>query len=127
MATTTTLGLLALRKGLVGDQGLVSQLPQFGPLDLLPWDALVFGGHEIRTSRLVEEARKLARVSRALDESLIEQCAGDLDEIDRAIRPGVLRNVGATIEQLADADLRQQTETPRDSIARLQADLKAFR
>ena len=53
VATTTALGLAALRKGLTGNQGLVSQLPPFSSLELIGWEDLVVGGHEIRQSTLV--------------------------------------------------------------------------
>ena len=41
VATTTTVGLVALRKGLIGNQGLVTQLPLFEQLGLVGWDELV--------------------------------------------------------------------------------------
>jgi myo-inositol-1-phosphate synthase len=86
----------------------------------------VVGGHEIRQATLVDEAMKLARVSRVFDEASIEQCTRELGEIDRAVRPGVLFRGGPAIEQLADDAVRQPSETPRESIARVQQDLKAF-
>jgi myo-inositol-1-phosphate synthase len=48
VASTATLGLLALQRGRAGNAGLVSALPQFETLDFAPWDAFVVGGHEIR-------------------------------------------------------------------------------
>ncbi len=127
VATTTIVGLAALRRGLAGNQGLVSQLPQFHKLDLIDWDQFVIGGHDIRKTTLFQEAMQLARVSRAIDPVLIEKCRDDLAEIDKNIRPGVLFNVGPTIAQFADASLRETRETPRASIQRVQRDLQAFR
>ena len=43
VATTTSLGLSALKRGLVGDTGLVSRLPQFERLGLVDWVDLVVG------------------------------------------------------------------------------------
>jgi myo-inositol-1-phosphate synthase len=101
VATTTVVGLAALRRGLTGNQGLVSQLPPFDSLGLLTWDQFVIGGHDIRKTTLYDEAMQLARVSRAIDASLIEKCREDLNAIDGNIRPGVLFNVGPRCEQAA--------------------------
>lgn len=127
VATTTTLGLIALQKGLIGSQGLVSTLPLFQDLGLTDWSDLVVGGHDIRRTTLLVEAGKLARVSRAFDEQLVISCRRELEQIDSRIHPGVLFNVGQTIERFADDDLRVRKETPRESIRRVQEDLKAFK
>jgi myo-inositol-1-phosphate synthase len=126
VATTVIVGLVALRKGLAGDQGLVTQLPLFAGLDLADWKDLVIGGHEIRSVTLHDEALKLHRESHALDDQLIARCKADLDRIDRNIVPGTLLNVGPTIEKFADESLRKRVETPRETIARLQDDLRHF-
>lgn len=126
VATTTIVGLVALRKGLTGNHGLVSQLPQFERLGLLGWDEIVIGGHDIRGTNLFDEAMQLANISRAIDDSLVEQCKAELTAIDENIKPGVLFNVGPTIEKFAEASLRERRESPRESITRVQADLKAF-
>jgi myo-inositol-1-phosphate synthase len=126
VATTAIVGLVALRKGLTGNQGLVSQLPQFEKLDLLSWDQIVIGGHDIRDTTLFAEAMQLASISRAIDGSLVEQCKDELNEIDANIKPGVLFNVGPTIEKFAASSLRDRRESPRESITRVQADLKTF-
>jgi len=126
VATTTIVGLAALRHGLIGNQGLVSALPQFADLDLLDWSDLVVGGHDIRQTTLYDEAMKLANVSRAIDGNLVERIRADLDEIDARIRPGVLFNVGTTIEKFATNELRGRVESPRASIARVQQDLQEF-
>ncbi len=126
VATTTIVGLAALRKGLTGNQGLVSQLPQFASLGLIDWNQFVIGGHDIRKTTLFDEAMKLARVSRAIDSSLIEQCRDELAAIDAKIRPGVLFNVGPTIAKFADSTLRDSRETPRAAMRRVQHDLQYF-
>lgn len=127
VATTSITGIAALRQGLTGPQGLVTQLPLFADLGLVEWSDLVIGGHDIRTTSLFDEAMQLAKVSHAIDGDLIKQLKTDLDAIDANIRPGTLINVGSAITKLADADLRQQQESPRAAIERIQADLAAFK
>lgn len=126
VATTTIVGLTALRKGLTSNCGLVSQLPDFTELDLVEWKDLAIGGHEIRQTTLFDEAMKLHTVSRALDEPLIAKCKADLDRIDKQIVPGTIINVGPTIEKFATTSLRNRSESARQSLDRIQADLKAF-
>lgn len=127
VATTATVGLVALKKGLAGNQALVSALPRFAHLDFAAWKDFVVGGHEIRTTTLYDEAMKLHTESRALDDQLIARCRADLDKIDKNIVPGTLMNVGPTIEKFADEPLRKRAETPREAIERIQADLNAFK
>ncbi len=126
VATTVTVGLVALRKGLTKDQGLVTGLPAFAGLDLAQWSDFTIGGHEIRPTTLHAEAQQLVRGNHALDADLVARCKPELDKFDKNIRPGTLWNVGRAIEKLADAPLRATRESPRAAIERIQADLKAF-
>ena len=126
IAATTLVGLAALKKGLVPPIGLVTALPPFEHLPMPAWDDFVVGGHEIRDVRLVDEARRLVTESRALDPELLARCIGDLDAVDREIRPGTLIKVGHTIDELAGADI-PRGESPRSAVNRLKADLAAFR
>ena len=58
VATTTILGLVALRRSLVGTAGLVTALPRFDGLDLAGFGDFIIGGYDIRHSTLHEEALK---------------------------------------------------------------------
>ncbi|HZN32829.1 MAG TPA: inositol-3-phosphate synthase, partial [Pirellulaceae bacterium] len=126
VATTVTLGLLALRRGLTKTTGLVSALPQFAGLDFAEWGDFTIGGHEIRETTLFAEAQQLVRGNHALDAELVGKLKGDLDKLDKNTRSGTLVNVGATIEGLADPALRKQKDSPRAAIERVQADLSDF-
>jgi len=126
VATSVTVGLVALRKGLTTDQGLVTQLPQFAGLDLPAWSDFTLGGHEIRETTLFAEAQQLVRNNHALDADLVAKCKADLDKLDKNTRSGTLVSVGRAIENLADPDLRKSRESPRAAIDRIQSDLKSF-
>ena len=127
VATTVTVGLIALRKGLTENHGLVSQLPEFAGLDFLQWSDVTLGGHEIRETSLFAEAQQLARNNHALDGELVARLKPDLDKLDKNVRPGTLWNVGPTIEKLADAPAKKLRESPRAAIERIQSDLQEFR
>ncbi|ADB17683.1 Myo-inositol-1-phosphate synthase [Pirellula staleyi DSM 6068] len=126
VATTVTVGLVALKKGMCGPVGLVTHLPLFEGLDLPEYGDMVIGGHDIRTTTLYAEAQQLASNNHALDGSLVDRIKGELDKIDKNHRSGTLVNVGSTIEKFASDDLKKKGETPRAAIERIQADLKGF-
>jgi len=127
VATTATLGVAALRKKLVGSVGLVSELPQFARLGLAEWPALVMGGHEIRDTTIADALQQLHRDSRVLDGDLLRACRDDLAAVDARIRPGTLTNCGQAIGDLAGSAMNAfADESPRETIRRLQSDLRRF-
>lgn len=63
VATTVVVGLAALRKGMTETTGLVTSLAPFAGLDLIQWDELVIGGHEIRETSYGAEARPGRKVA----------------------------------------------------------------
>lgn len=126
VATTATVGLVALKKGLIGNAGLVSELPEFQTAGLASWKDFVVGGHEIRDVGSYDEAWRLHAESRVIDGGVLAKCKSEIDKIGERIKPGTLVNVGSTIEKLASAEVRSRRESPRQAIERLQADLKAF-
>jgi myo-inositol-1-phosphate synthase len=126
VATTVTVGLVALRKGLADNQGLVSTLPQFGGLDFAEWSDFALGGHEIRETTFFAAAQQLVRNNHALDGELVARLKGDLDKLDKNTRPGTLTNVGATIAGLAEPAVKKLRESPSEVIERVQADFKEF-
>jgi myo-inositol-1-phosphate synthase len=127
VAATATLGLAALGKKLANTVGLVSELPQFARLNLAGWNTFVVGGHEIREGSLVDSLTRLVSDSRVLDAGVIDACRQELDAIDTRIRRGTLANCGPTIGSLAGPAMRDfQQEAARDTIRRLQSDLRDF-
>ena len=128
VATTAVVGLLGLRRGLTGTTGLVSVLPPFDRLDLVGWDEIVLGGHEIRETTAAAEARQLLEKSHVFQPQLLSQIEADLAAFDKNVKPGTLINVGATIESLAGPQaLKLRGETAAQAIARIAKDLQEFR
>lgn len=126
VATTVAVGLAALKRNLIKPVGLVTETPTFQDLPLLPWTDWVLGGHEIRQTTSTAAALDLAKSSRAFSEHLVQQCLPDLEALDTAIRPGVVRNVGNTIRQLMSPGHGREAGTPRELISALQADWDEF-
>jgi len=125
VASTAAVGLCALGRGLCGDAGLVSRLPEFAPLEPADWGRFVVAGHEIRHVPLAGEAMRLATESRAVAAELVRQCEDDLERIDARIRPGTIYKAGTAIERLAGPDV-PRGETPREAVRRIQRDFARF-
>jgi myo-inositol-1-phosphate synthase len=126
VATTTIVGLVALKKGLVGTTGLLSGLPEFADLELADWSEFVIGGHEIRGLPLCTEGYRVAGEMRAASREVIDRCQDEFARIEARVRPGTIWNSGPTIAALADLELPSE-KTPRQVVDRLKNDLLRFR
>ena len=128
VATTVVVGLAALRKGLTDTTGLVTSLPPFAGLDLINWDEIVIGGHEIRETSYAAEAQVLIEKSHVFSEKTLAGISTQLAKFDANSRPGTLYNVGSKIESFAGpAALKTKKETAAQAIARLAKDIENFK
>ncbi|MCH2183398.1 MAG: inositol-3-phosphate synthase [Mariniblastus sp.] len=127
VATSVAVGLAALQRQLTESCGLVSELPIFEELNLIDWENMVVGGHDIRQTDSLSEAKKLASgMMAAIRPGLVEQCSEFLNEFNQRIRPGILLNCGPTIEQLGHESYVQEVESGRQAVQQIQADLRNF-
>lgn len=127
VATTVVVGLLALKRGLTGTTALVSAVQPFDKLDLLQWDEIILGGHEIRELSTSAAARQLLEQSHVFQPQLLLQLESDFAAFDKNVRPGTLINVGPTITSLAGPQaLKFQNESVAQAIARLSKDIQDF-
>src|SRR5262245_17419136 len=127
IGTTLVVGARAIGRGLVSDTGLVTNRPEFAPLELAPIGELVFGGHEVRVSNFHESACEIARQSRSLDLEVIAALKNDLLDISEALKPGTCVNAGPAIDDLVTNPVTRQDDGLRSIIQRLQSDIRAFR
>ena len=126
VSTTVAVGLSALKLKATQTSGLVSELNQFSSLDFIDWTNIVVGGHEIRKTDSRTEALLLAGATPAISRELIIQCESELLAFDKNVRPGVIYNVGETIEKISDGGFVSQDKTARAAVDRIQADLSEF-
>lgn len=127
VASTTSLGLVALARGLASATGVVTALPSFARLDLDGPADFVVGGHDIRQATLLSAVRELHARSNVFDERLIAACADMLETWSANVRPGVIYRPNAAITALGDrADVRPAA-TPRAAIDQVQTDLRHFK
>lgn len=128
VATTVVVGIAALRKGLTDTNGLVSALPPFAGLDLIGWDEIVVGGHEIRETTYSAEAQVLLEKSHVFSATALTAIAPQLAKFDKNVRPGTLINVGATIDSLAGpAAAKTRKESAAQAVNRLAKDVSEFK
>lgn len=108
VATTATLGILAVGAGLSDHTGLVSELAPVAAAGLADISSLVTGGHDVTDAPLMQRAQQLA---------------------DSGVFPGAL--VAALGDELARADSRVRKapkgETQRATATAIEEDLRAFR
>lgn len=88
VATTVAMGLALLRRGLIGDVGLLTESGMFDDLELVELGDLVLGGHELHMRSPVEVARELAK-QQAFAPHLIEHVADDLADLSGRVRQGI--------------------------------------
>ncbi len=127
VASTATLGLAALSRGVTDSTSLVTALPLFKDLDLDEPSAFVVGGHEIRRGGFRQTIREFQQRAGVFDRDMTAACEPDLEKWETNVRPGVALNSGPAILRLADWPEAFKAETPRAAVDQIQADLRAFK
>ncbi|GAA3747325.1 myo-inositol-1-phosphate synthase [Spinactinospora alkalitolerans] len=111
VATTATVGSLALGAGLGARTGCVTELPEISGAGLPGIGDIVIGGHDVSAVPLTKRAEELA-ASGVVPAHLPAALTDALAAVDARLRPGV----------------RALDEEPqRATAARVEADLRAFR
>ncbi|MEM8884735.1 MAG: inositol-3-phosphate synthase [Planctomycetota bacterium] len=114
-------GARAIARGLAGTAGMVTELKELRELDLPGLDDLVFGGHEVGGTGLLDAARAFGRRAGVVSERMLERLEDELTGIQQNIRPGV---GGAPVRTLDGA---ARAEGPSASVRVIQQDLAEFR
>jgi myo-inositol-1-phosphate synthase len=111
VATTVIAGTAALRAGLAGPTGCVTEQPGFPDAGLPAVSDLVFGGHDVACTPLPKRAEQLVAAG-VLPHGLPAAVHDDLAAADAEIRPA----------PVPDADMSQL-----DAVEAIRADIDAFR
>ena len=126
VATTVMTGLAALARGLVEPIGLITETKEFHSLNLIDWSDIVVGGHEIRNESLLDEARRMWTVSRAIPPGVLESVTPDLVDIETRLRPGTVLASGTSIQAIASLPESKVAKTPRSIIDQIRTDILDF-
>jgi len=128
VATCVVAGAAAIRRGLTGPTGMVSETPELSGLDLVPVESLVFGGHEIRGGSLRRSAEEIRGKSGSLSPELIRAVARDLDAAERNIAVGTALGCGGAVRRLVSGKrLLEDGMKLSGIVARIQRDIENFR
>ncbi|HLY11496.1 MAG TPA: inositol-3-phosphate synthase, partial [Planctomycetota bacterium] len=101
VATCAVTGAEALRAGVIPASGLVTELSDFKDLDLVRFDQLVFGGHEIRKVDWIGAAEEFSRDNGVISPQILEAVRPALLKHSKNLRPGVTLNSGAGVASIA--------------------------
>jgi myo-inositol-1-phosphate synthase len=112
VATTAMVGAAAVVRGYCEPTGLVTMRPPFVDAGLVGLDRLVFGGHDVVATPLVERAARLVDEG-VLPSALLAEVVDVLEAAERDQRPGV-----------TDREVRSE---PRVALDRVVDDLNGFR
>jgi myo-inositol-1-phosphate synthase len=112
VATTTITGAAAIAAGLAPATGVVTLTPPFADVGLTPLRDVVFGGHDLVETPLAVRAARLVDGG-VIPAGLPEAVADRLAAAEAEMRSGIT--------------YREARTEPRPAIARIAADLRAFR
>ena len=126
ISTTVILGAQLLGKKLADSTGMVTFDDTFAGLDLVPVEAMAFGGCDIRRASLVDAVMHMTRESGCIDSAMVQHVKEDLSAIQPHIRQGITRNCGQAIESLSEESFSCATSL-RDDIAQVVHDITTFR
>jgi myo-inositol-1-phosphate synthase len=101
VATTATVGALAVQARLTSHTGLVSELPEVACAGLPGLDGLLTGGHDVSSEPLPKRVEALAHAG-VVPQHLPGALAAGLEQADHRIRPGVEASDGRTQRSAAD-------------------------
>lgn len=127
VGTTVAMGMAALRRGLIGNTGLVTTLPLFEGIDLDEPSQFVLGGHDVRRTSYGQAVEELHERSNLFDRAMTDACKTELDLWSQNVRAGTVLNAGSTIEKLADIPEVREKNNLRSAVEGIQSDLRQFR
>ncbi|MFI9438019.1 inositol-3-phosphate synthase [Streptosporangium sp. NPDC052375] len=104
VAATSVIGALALRAGLVGPTGCVTELPGLRHPGIPGPGDLVFGGHDVSSTPLAKKADALA-VAGVVPAWLVRALHDELPAVERELRPAPEAGDQAGTAELIGADL----------------------
>jgi myo-inositol-1-phosphate synthase len=125
ISTCIAYGLSGVLDGLLEPTGIVTETEPFSSLPLVPLEELVLGGHDVCTRSLTDSAAELVR-SGILRSDLVERSHARAAAFDSNILPGLLDGPDVGFADLDPRAAELGSAPPREQIARIQSDLRAF-
>lgn len=102
VATCVITGVEALKRGLISKTGLVTELEEFKGLDLIHFDDIIFGGHEVRSGNLYKSALEFQESNGVIQPKILEKLRKPLLKISKQVKPGISLNCSKSVEQFSE-------------------------
>lgn len=116
IATTVIIGALAMRKGLTGSTGMITETPPFDGVPLTAIEDLQFGGCDVRRQDFLHAARHLSQATGAIPSHLIDSLQEELAAVAPSIVMGTACNCGEAIGRLAGTGNQSEERSLRAEI-----------
>ncbi len=126
ISTCVVYGLAGLREGWIDSVGLITDREPLDRLDLVGWDELIVGGHDVCRRDLTRSAGELVR-GRVLPAELVAAAAPEAAAYEARIRPGVLDEAEVGVPDLLAESARLGAASTREQIEVVRGDIEAFR
>ncbi|RDI69515.1 inositol-3-phosphate synthase [Halopelagius longus] len=123
VATTAIVGARAIAHGEADTTGMVTAREPCSRLDLPSVERLIFGGHDIRRTSVLETARTLSENGIPSRET-VDAVREDLEAVDERIEVGTAVNCGNAVTDLADETLREPSV--EDVVEQIRSDYRSF-
>ena len=122
VATSAIVGACGITDGAIGTTGMVTERAPCTDLELPPVEDFVFGGHDIRQTSILSQAKEMSQDGTP-SPATVEAVADELTAIDQAVERGTAVNCGNAVDALADETLDGNLNSIIDDI---QADIRSF-
>jgi myo-inositol-1-phosphate synthase len=127
LATTVMVGARAIAEGLTSACGLVTEKEELAGLSLAAMDALVFGGHDIRSISLYDSAYEIYKETGSINFEILHKLRAEIESMGEEIRPGLCINGGHAVQKIADADFTLEPANLREAVERAGKDIESFK
>jgi len=108
VATTTLVGILAIKQGLSSSNGIPSEDKRFSRLNLARLEDIEFGGHDIRNVSLYDAVYQNVSENNTFDVTQLAKMKEEIDAIP--VRCGIVNNCGNAITALCETDGKTLSE-----------------
>jgi len=120
VATTTIIGILAIKRGLIASNAIMSEEERFSRLKLAPLRDFQFGGHDIRNIALYDAAYQNVSDNSTFETTQLAEMRDELDSIP--VKCGIINNCGDAISSLCD----NKGLTLREAVRQVSQDFSDF-